>query len=79
MDRLKKVFIIYASVFAGVWLAYGLYLVVTDQPNATSVLLFGIAFSVVMYAAAWFSHWITKHYKKVDMMAKEMIANSKKG
>lgn len=76
---MKKFFIIYSTVFACIWIVYGLYLVLTNHPYGTNVLLFGIAFSVVMYGAAWFSHWIMNHYKKVDQLAKDLIINSKKG
>ncbi|GAB3798265.1 hypothetical protein [Virgibacillus kimchii] len=70
---MKKFLIIYASVFALIWIGYGLYAVITGSPSANLVLGFGIAFSIIIFAASWFSYWLMGHYKRVDHMAKEIL------
>lgn len=69
---MKKFLLFYASVFACIWTGYGVYAVITNQPSASTVLIYGLAYSVFIFAASWFSSWLMKHYKKVDAMAKEM-------
>lgn len=70
---MKKFFIIYASIFALIWTSYGLFAVITGKPSANLILGYGIAFSIVIFAASWFSYWLMDHYKKVDRMAKEVL------
>lgn len=69
---MKKFMLLYATVFAGIWIGYGMYAVITNQPSASTVLVYGIGYSVVVFAASMFSYWLMKHYKKVDAMAKQM-------
>jgi len=71
---MKKFFMIYASVFAVVWIGYGLFAVITGIPSANLILGFGIAFSIIIFAASWFSYWLMGHYKRVDNMAKEILS-----
>ncbi|ALX50287.1 hypothetical protein [Lentibacillus amyloliquefaciens] len=73
MNKLKRFFIIYASVFAFIWIGYGLFSVVTGKPSANLILGYGIAFSIVIFAASWFAYWLMGHYKKVDKMAKDIL------
>lgn len=73
MNKLKRFFITYATVFALIWIGYGLFSVVTGKPSASLILGYGIAFSIVIFAASWFSYWLMGHYKKVDQMAKEIL------
>lgn len=74
---MKKFFLIYASVFACIWTGYGLYAVITKQPHANTVLIYGLAYSVLVFLASWFAHWLMNHYKKVDAMAEEMRPKKK--
>jgi hypothetical protein len=71
---MKKFFMIYASVFALIWIGYGLYAVISGIPSANLILGFGFAFSILIFAASWFSYWLMGHYKRVDNMAKEILS-----
>lgn len=71
---MKKFFVIYASVFALIWIGYGLFAVISGVPSANLILGFGIAFSILIFATSWFSYWLMGHYKRVDRMAKEIIS-----
>ncbi|UJL45610.1 hypothetical protein KFZ58_14575 [Virgibacillus sp. NKC19-16] len=70
---MKKFLFIYASVFSLIWIGNGIYAFITDKPSSGVILGFGIAFSIVIFVASWFSSWLMGHYKKVDTMAKEII------
>lgn len=75
---MKKFLLIYAMVFSFIWTGYGLYAVITHQPSAGLILSIGVAFSVVIFAASWFSSWLMGHYKRIDMMAKKIIGEGRK-
>lgn len=76
-EQVKKFLFIYASVFSVIWIGYGIYAMLTNQPSAGLVLSFGLAFSVVVFAASWFSTWLMGHYKKIDSMAKNIIGEKR--
>ncbi|GAA0610363.1 MULTISPECIES: hypothetical protein [Virgibacillus] len=73
---MKRFLFIYGLVFSMIWIGYGLYSVFTNQPSANLILGFGIAFSVVICAATWFSYWLMGHYQKIDAMAKRILAKN---
>ncbi|WP_164667928.1 hypothetical protein [Virgibacillus doumboii] len=73
---MKKFLFIYALVFSLIWVGYGLYAVFTNQPSANVILGFGVAFSIAICAASWFSYWLMGHYKKIDDMAKRILAKN---
>lgn len=75
---MKKFFFIYASVFACIWTGYGLYAVITSQPHANTVLIYGLAYSAFIFATSWFCYWLMGHYKRIDKMAEETLSNIKK-
>jgi len=70
---MKRFLYLYATVFSLIWLGYGLYAVISNKPSASNILLFGIAFSIVIFGASWFSNWLMGHYRRVDKMAKELL------
>lgn len=78
MQKLKRFLFIYAIGFSIIWVGYGVFAIVTNQPHAVTVLGFGIAFSIVVCLASWFAYWLMNHYKRVDKMAKEIITHAKK-
>src|SRR5699024_12628961 len=70
---MKKVLFMYATAFALIWTGYGIYAVITEHVYAYSIFGIGLAFSLVIYAAAWVAYWLSKHYKKIDAMAKDSL------
>lgn len=78
MIKLKPFLLIYALVFSLIWIGYGIYAVITHQPSANLLLGIGIAFTIVMAMATWFSYWLMGHYKRIDNLAKEIVSPSKK-
>ncbi|HLR09296.1 MAG TPA: hypothetical protein VK136_08580 [Bacillota bacterium] len=70
---MKKVLFMYATAFALIWTGYGIYAVITEHVYAYIIFGIGLAFSLVIYAAAWFAYWLFKHYKKIDAMAKDIL------
>jgi len=75
---MKKFLFIYALVFTFIWTGYGIYAVITDQPSAGLTLGFGLAFSIIIFTASWFSSWLMSHYKKIDTMAEKIIGKERK-
>ncbi|GEL08086.1 hypothetical protein [Salisediminibacterium halotolerans] len=73
MTMSKRYAIAYASVFSAIWIGYGLYSVITDQPGAMTILLFGIGFAIFVSLLTWFATWIVKHYQKIDVASKEIL------
>ncbi|WP_018923939.1 hypothetical protein [Salsuginibacillus kocurii] len=71
---MTRVPIWYALAFAVIWLGYGLYSILTNQPSAYLILAIGAGFTLVLFATAWFSNWLMKHYRHVDKQAKEILA-----
>lgn len=78
MTKLRRFLFIYALAFSVIWIGYGIYSIVTNQPNAINVLVFGIAFAGLVSATSWFSYWLMGHYKRIDKLAKETFSNAKK-
>lgn len=78
LTKLKKFLFIYANLFSLIWIGYGIFAVLTNQPNHNFLLGFGIAFAVVIFAASWFSYWLMGHYKRIDKMAKQVLSTSRK-
>ncbi|TGA97843.1 hypothetical protein E4665_10620 [Sporolactobacillus shoreae] len=71
MSRFAK---FYVSVFAIIWVGYGLFSVLMKQPHSLALLLFGASFAIVFFLATWFSQWIFRNYKRIDAMAKTIFA-----
>ena len=69
---MKKFFIIYANIFAIIWIGTGLYALISGQPKAFNTFLFGLAFSIVIFLASWFSYWMINRIKQIDAMAREI-------
>lgn len=63
MSRFAK---LYATLFSVIWIGYGLYSVYQQTPSSGLILLLGIAFSITIIAATWFSQWILKKYRILD-------------
>ncbi len=78
MANLKRFLFLYANLFSWIWIGYGIYAVVTDQPNGKFLLGFGVAFAIMIFAASWFSYWLMGHYKRIDKMAKQVLSSSRK-
>ena len=74
MSRFAK---LYVTVFSVIWIGYGLFRIIQNKPAGLTVLLFGIAFSVVFFFATWFSQWVLWNYQKVDRQSKEIAAQLK--
>lgn len=75
---LKKFLFTYATVLSLIWIGYGVYALIANQPSSGVILGFGIAFSVCLFIASWFSSWIMRHYKRIDSMAKTMFTKNNK-
>ncbi|WP_163971490.1 hypothetical protein [Oceanobacillus halotolerans] len=73
---MKKFLYIYALVFSIIWIGYGLYALLTNQPSAHILLGFGVAFSIVIFATSWLSGWLMNHYKNIDAMAKKILSKN---
>ncbi len=73
----KKFLTMYAVLFTAIWVGYGIYALWTNQESAHLILGLGVAFSIVICLASWFSYWLMRHYKRVDSMAKNILSNSK--
>ncbi|MBA4603239.1 hypothetical protein [Thermoactinomyces mirandus] len=78
LANLKRFLFLYANLFSLIWIGYGTYAVVADQPNGQFLLGFGVAFAIVIFAASWFSYWLMGHYKRIDQMAKHVFSSSRK-
>ncbi|MFU0788886.1 hypothetical protein JNUCC74_14530 [Cerasibacillus sp. JNUCC 74] len=75
---MKKFLAIYAIGFSLIWVGYGIYAIWSHHDSATLILGFGIAFSIVICLASWFSYWLMRHYKRIDKMAKDILSNTPK-
>ncbi|MBP1950519.1 hypothetical protein SAMN05216232_1113 [Virgibacillus subterraneus] len=73
---MKKFLFIYALAFSLIWVGYGLYSVITNQPSANLILGIGVAFSLTIFAASWFSYWLMGHYKNVDALARKILSKN---
>lgn len=76
MSRFAKV---YAGVFSAIWVGYGLISLIMGRPHSLSLLLFGIAFSIVIIPATWFSQWLMSKYRRVDAVSRDYFVKQSKG
>ncbi|WP_042426490.1 hypothetical protein [Geomicrobium sp. JCM 19039] len=74
---LRKLSFWYTLAFVVIWNGYTVFHWLSGQPNGLSLFLFGIAFTVVLLAATWFSRWLMGHYKVVDEKANVILTQAK--
>lgn len=78
MTKTKRFLFIYASVFTIIWIVAGIKATISDPSTGYVLLLFGLAFSIVIFLASWFSNWIMEKYRQIDTMAKAIPLKNKK-
>ncbi len=62
----KTYAVIYASVFSGIWIIYGIVALLRDYQSAEVIFGFGLAFAGMVWLTTWFSKWLMKYYKTLD-------------
>lgn len=76
---MKRFFIIYTIMFSSIWIGSGIYALATNKPSAMNLLIFSLAFTVIMILAVMFSYGLMNYYKKIDRLMKNNIQQKFKG